>query len=96
MGELNVIESIDKIGAELQRHSLGEVEVLQQAQVGVGIAGPPIGTLGRAVAESAGRRRAVRIGIEPLITLEHAIHNDGPVGSKALHCRRITVDTSSQ
>ena len=95
VGELNVIEGVDKIGTELQRRPLGEVEVFQQAQVGVGIARPPIGTLGRAVAEGARRRQAVRIGIEPLITLEDALRNDGLAGSIVLRRRRITVDPSS-
>ena len=70
------------------------MEVLQQAQVAVGIARTEIGTLGRAVAEAARRRQAVRIRIEPLITVEDAIRNDGLAGSIVLRRRRITVDPS--
>ena len=46
MGELNVVEGIQEVSPELQVYSLGKVEVLQQAQVGVGVSRTNGGALG--------------------------------------------------
>ena len=45
MAELNVVEGIQEISPELHIYSLGEVEVLQQAQVRVGISRTNVGAL---------------------------------------------------